>query len=236
MPSSGVGSKLKPSLRALSLSHSPALALSLALSLSLSLTCTDNCAQFQCDHVIGVTWLELAETADGETSSFVVDFTWRAATVETFINAGPEASTKSGLVKTDVYNEEEDEWDSLKFRLMLWPASKTVGEMERTDRPGSSGGGASGASTTAKVSPAPESALQQHKVVLQLVGKGASQVYHLSFHTINPTYQVRAPAKCVASTLVGCSDHRHAFGGARGQAGYPVRVLSKSHSTFWNVC
>ena len=35
------------------------------------------------------------------------------------------------------------------------------------------------------------SALQQHRLVLQLTGgKTSSQVYMLSFHTIDPTYQV----------------------------------------------
>lgn len=139
--------------------------------------------------------MELAETADSQTSSFVIDFTWRASTVTTFCESGADASTKSALVKADVYNEDEDEWDTLKFRLMLWPANKTVGEIVRSDRPSSSSGGAAAAAAAAPASaPAPESkqesTLQQHKIVLQLVGKGTSQVYHLSFHTINPNYQV----------------------------------------------
>ncbi|CAM9131277.1 unnamed protein product [Phaeothamnion confervicola] len=36
--------------------------------------------------------------------------------------------------------------------------------------------------------------LHQHRLAIQLVGgKGASQVYQLSFHSIDPTYQVHVP-------------------------------------------
>jgi hypothetical protein len=138
----------------------------------------------------GVTWLELAEQADEATNVFVVDFTWRSATIAEFCSSGPDASTKSTLVKTDVYNDEEDEWDTLKFRLMLWPASKTLGAVERTDGKKMEGEAGEAAAASSAGADAGTSGLQQHKVVMQLVGKSASQVYHLSFHTIHPSYQV----------------------------------------------
>ena len=53
-----------------------------------------------------------------------LDFTWRLETIATFLAAGASASTQSALTKIDVYNETEDEWDTLKFRLMLWPAAQ----------------------------------------------------------------------------------------------------------------
>lgn len=146
----------------------------------------------------GVTWLELAEVRDptGKEQCFVLDFAWRPETIATFLAAGPEASTQSALTKIDVYNEGEDEWDNLKFRLMLWPAAKAA-----ASRTVSVEGAISNdeAAAAAPAAPSPTNELASHRMVLQLVGgKSASQIYTLSFHTIDPTYQVH----------IGVPDHR----------------------------
>ena len=159
----------------------------------------------------GVTFLELAEVrdkgdkpkptgaaADEEEGPpapveqcYVIDFTWRLETIAAFLSAGPEASTQSALSKIDVYNEEEEEWDSLKFRLMLWPAKKPEEEEAAAAAPAAEEGDGT--------VPAAGAELVQHRLVLQLVGgKGASRVYMISFHTIDPTFQVH----------VGVPDHR----------------------------
>ena len=157
-----------------------------------------------------VTWLELAEllgkSAGGvpstvapsvgstKESCFVVDFTWRLATIATFLAAGPEASTQSALTKLEVHNEDEDEWDTLKFRVMLWPAA-TADE----SAPDESAAKVNGSGEDAAATPPLAAEVGRHRMVLQLVGgKSASQVYMLSFHTIDPTFQVH----------VAVQDHR----------------------------
>ncbi|KAL3892772.1 MAG: hypothetical protein SGPRY_014801 [Prymnesium sp.] len=52
-----------------------------------------------------VTWLELEETPDDVSRTFVVDFSWREETIRQFMAGGGEASTKSGLVKVDFFND-----------------------------------------------------------------------------------------------------------------------------------
>ena len=166
----------------------------------------------------GVTWLELAEVKDptGIESCYVLDFTWRLETIATFLAAGASASTQSALTKIDVYNETEDEWDTLKFRLMLWPAAqaeeaRVVGlnpAAAATVAAANAAGGAGAPSAPANGGAAPpagdgtpsaSSDLASHRLLLQLVGgKNPSQVYMLSFHTIDATYQVH----------IGVPDHR----------------------------
>ena len=149
----------------------------------------------------GVTWLELAEVkaADPSMSSFVLDFCWRAETLREFFAGGPSASTRSALTKCEVYNEEEEEWDSLKFRLMFEPAatSQPTDDASMTDSAAAAAaapapGGAAGApapSPAMNMPMTPE--LAQHRLVLQIVGgKTSSQVYMLSFHSIDLDYQV----------------------------------------------
>jgi len=131
---------------------------------------------------MGVTWLELAEMQDEKSTNFVVDFTWRAETIATFVASGPEASTSSALVKADVFSDDVDEWDKLKFRLLLCPQ----GMASDTAAPA-----APPAATAAEAAPPSSPTLQQHRLNIRLAGgNAASQVYTLSFHTVNPTYQV----------------------------------------------
>jgi len=106
-------------------------------------------------------------------------------------------SNANNFIKVDVYNEEEDEWDTLKFRLMLWPTDQSSATEPGAEEAFASPAGAEpqppqpmdvDAGGTA---PDAAEALASHRMVLQLVGgKNCSQVYMLSFHTIDPTYQV----------------------------------------------
>lgn len=73
-----------------------------------------------------VTWLEVCEVNDEDTACFEIGFGWRPETIATFFESGGEARTNSSLQKVEYYNEGEDEWDILKFRLMLWPASSST--------------------------------------------------------------------------------------------------------------
>ena len=148
-----------------------------------------------------VTLLELAEASGGAEAgngatggggtAFIVEFNWRAETLAEFFRSGPEASTRSALTKIEVYNEDEDEWDTLKFRLCLEPAHLSSATTELT-------GEAAIAAYAAESAPAAEGVeapsapeITQHRLVFQLVGgKSASQIYMLSFHTIDPAYQV----------------------------------------------
>jgi len=151
-----------------------------------------------------MTWLDLAAIGGEGSAHFVVDLTWRHETIREFLAAGPNASTKSALAKLDVFNEEEDEWDTLKFRLMLWPTDQSSASELETER-----GAAAATPPPPPAAPAMPSTpptamdvdtdltppagdgLASHRIVLQLVGgKNCSQVYMLSFHTIDPTYQV----------------------------------------------
>ena len=110
--------------------------------------------------------------------SFVIDFSWREATIRQFMASGAEASTKSAIATVEYYNEAQAVWDTLRFRLMLWPAHRSS-PSEQGDGDAAGADGQAGA------------ALPQHRMVLQLVGgSAASQVYTLSFHTVHPSYQV----------------------------------------------
>jgi len=131
----------------------------------------------------GVTWLELCDLADASAHStnFVCDFTWRAETIETFIDAGAKASTQSALSKIEVFNNEEEEWDTMRFRLCLWPPEAAEADAALAALPG----------VADPAQPPAAAGLQQHRLCIQQVGgKTMSQVYMLSFHTIDPTYQV----------------------------------------------
>ena len=143
----------------------------------------------------GMTWLELAELAQPEESAFVIDFKWRAATLDTFFDSAA-ASTKSALAKVE-YEAQPGEWDALKFRAMLWPVKAAdVGEegggeqkqVREQEREGC------GEAKEKERQPAAAAALQQHRLVMQIVGgKSASQVYSLSFHSIDPCFQAHVP-------------------------------------------
>ena len=67
----------------------------------------------------GITWLELADLQEPGCQSFVIDFKWREATLVEFFD-NPLSSTKSALAKVEYEVEPGCEWDSLKFRTMLW--------------------------------------------------------------------------------------------------------------------
>ncbi|KAL1530718.1 hypothetical protein AB1Y20_001617 [Prymnesium parvum] len=119
----------------------------------------------------GVTFLEIAEMADADCRCFVIDFSWREETIKRFLASGPDASTKSALATVDYYNESAQVWDSFKLRLMLWPAHRS----QPSESPPA-------------ISREFESQ-QQHRLVLQTSSGYASQVYQLSFHSIQPEYQ-----------------------------------------------
>jgi len=146
----------------------------------------------------GVAWEELREVKSPDESAYVIDFTWRRETIATFLAAGPTASTQSALAKLDVYNESEDEWDTLRFRLMLWPAAPATpatpaapAAPAATNPARSAAESAAAAAANAAPTPPPTAELVQHRMVLQLVGgKTSSQIYMLSFHTIDPSFQV----------------------------------------------
>eukprot|EP00123_Amoebidium_parasiticum_P012042 comp21078_c0_seq1/m.28394 comp21078_c0_seq1/g.28394 ORF comp21078_c0_seq1/g.28394 comp21078_c0_seq1/m.28394 type:complete len:810 (-) comp21078_c0_seq1:43-2472(-) len=117
----------------------------------------------------GITWLDLAEQEDKTSNHFVVEFGWRKETLKTFF-AAPGNNTQSALVKVEVPGAKETEWDddvtdTLKFRVEL------KYEPTATDPP-----------------------MEQHRMNIYLVGgKVSSQVYRVSFHSINPNYQVHVP-------------------------------------------
>lgn len=67
----------------------------------------------------GITWLELADMQEPGCQSFVIDFKWRESTLAEFFSK-PTSSTKSALAKIEYEVEKDCEWDSLKFRTMLW--------------------------------------------------------------------------------------------------------------------
>jgi hypothetical protein len=147
--------------------------------------------------------------------------------------------------QVEVYNDDADEWDSLKIRLCLEPAHlssattelageaaiaayaeaaapntgevaapiigggaapNTGGGLAAPDTGGgaaapntgggtaapNTGGGIAAPNTGGDIAAPPAAPeLTQHRLVFQLVGgKTASQVYMLSLHTIDPTYQV----------------------------------------------
>lgn len=101
---------------------------------------------------------------------FVLEFTWRAQTLDTFFAGGAAASTQSAVATVDVRNAVADVWDALKFRMMLWPASPSEG-----------------ADAAAAAAPAP-----QHRLLVQIVGgsgRTASQVYALAFRAIDQPLQ-----------------------------------------------
>jgi hypothetical protein len=108
------------------------------------------------------------------------------------------AAAQSALAKLDVYNESEDEWDTLRFRLMLWPAAPATpatpaapAAPAATNPARSAAESAAAAAANAAPTPPPTAELVQHRMVLQLVGgKTSSQIYMLSFHTIDPSFQV----------------------------------------------
>jgi len=134
-----------------------------------------------------VTWIELSEV-EGGGDSFVIDFTFRPETIAEFLAAGPLATVRSALAKVEVHNDEEEEWDSLKFRLCFEPSHLTAPTTELT---GQAAIDAYAAAAEEPPQPPAEGELAQHRLVFQLVGgKTASQVYMLSFHTVHPDYQV----------------------------------------------
>ncbi|EQC40261.1 hypothetical protein SDRG_02165 [Saprolegnia diclina VS20] len=71
-----------------------------------------------------VAYLELARLAEASSRNFLMDFTWREETLNTFF-ATPTATTSSTLIKTEYEYEDEDEFDPIcdviRFRLYLVP-------------------------------------------------------------------------------------------------------------------
>ncbi|CAM9226447.1 unnamed protein product [Heterosigma akashiwo] len=120
----------------------------------------------------GVTWLELAGLADGTTQSHAVEFKWKPETLAQFFSQG---NTTSAIARfnyeyEDEYGDEID--DNIKMRVELM-AKVLEGEGE-----GGPGAGAGGG-------------VQQYHLALHIIGgKAPSQVYQLSLHSIDPTYQV----------------------------------------------
>ena len=113
-------------------------------------------------------------------AAFVGEFCWRPATIATFLGAGAEASTQSALLKLETFNEEAEVWDTIKLRLMLWPAEDPAAVVPAAEAAAPESGAL-----------APARMLQQHRMVVQVVGGiTSSQVYQISLHTIEPTYQV----------------------------------------------
>mmetsp|Transcript_55034 Transcript_55034/g.141672 ORF Transcript_55034/g.141672 Transcript_55034/m.141672 type:complete len:799 (-) Transcript_55034:367-2763(-) len=112
----------------------------------------------------GVMWTELAEMEDSDTANFVIEFNWRAETIEQFFSV-PGSSTASTLVKITVEDPNDpndtDLEDELRFRVNLNP--------EQSE----------------------DKSMALHRMSLQLVGgKSSYHVYQIFFHTVDPTYQV----------------------------------------------
>jgi len=112
----------------------------------------------------GVMWAELAEKDDKDCSNVVIEFNWRAETMEQFF-AVPGSSTASTLVKICVEDladpDDSEKEDELKFRVNLNPEESEDKNMHL------------------------------HRLSLQLVGgKSSYRIYQIFFHTVDPTYQV----------------------------------------------
>lgn len=110
----------------------------------------------------GVMWKEVHDLEDEDSQAFVVEFSWRPETLQSFFDVTGSA-TNSALVPVCFEDPNDDgEDDDLKFRLNLNPEPK-----------------------------ADESFLDFHRLSIQLVGgKSSYRTYALSFHTIDPLFQL----------------------------------------------
>eukprot|EP01084_Bolivina_argentea_P035492 65833_1 len=132
----------------------------------------------------GVTWLEVAELQDSMTRNYVVEFSWRPETLVKFFSQKGSFSSSSKLtsidyeyVDTDIDEEVED---TLKFRLLIQPAAAS--------QLPSNGDEVEGSGTASEVDPF---AVDQYCVSIQTIGgRSCSQVYMISFHSVDPSFQI----------------------------------------------
>ena len=90
---------------------------------------------------------------------------------------------------------------------MLWPAA-TADESAPNESAATVNGGGEDAAAT----PPLAAEVGRHRMVLQLVGgKSASQVYMLSFHTIDPTFQVHVAVQAHRMPLYESRETFHRY-------------------------
>eukprot|EP00638_Chattonella_subsalsa_P003142 CAMPEP_0117747068 /NCGR_PEP_ID=MMETSP0947-20121206/8297_1 /TAXON_ID=44440 /ORGANISM="Chattonella subsalsa, Strain CCMP2191" /LENGTH=796 /DNA_ID=CAMNT_0005564463 /DNA_START=100 /DNA_END=2490 /DNA_ORIENTATION=- len=113
----------------------------------------------------GVTWMELSDLAESDSQNHVVEFKWKPETLKQFFSQ-EGGNTTSAIVRFNYEYEDDfgdDIDDNIKMRVELM----------------------------AKVEEENGAKLQQYHMAVHIIGgKAPSQVYQLSMHSIDPTYQV----------------------------------------------